>query len=49
MCGIIGLLQSLGRQVRVNLRRDEVGVAEQFLDAAQVGARVEQVSGVAVT
>jgi len=46
---VVGLLQPLRRDVRVNLRRDEVRVAEQFLHAAQIRAGIEQVRGVAVT
>ena len=46
---VVGLLQPLRRDVRVNLRRDEMRVAEQFLHAAQVRARVEQMRRVAVT
>ncbi len=45
---VVGLLQPLGRDVRVNLRRDEVGMSEQLLHAAQVRARVEQMRRVAV-
>ena len=45
---VVGLLQPLGRDVRINLRRDEMRVAEQFLHAAQIRARVQQVRRVTV-
>ena len=45
---VVGLLQPLGRHVRINLRRDEMRVAEQFLHAPQIRARVQQVCGVTV-
>ena len=45
---VVGLLQPLGRHVRINLRRDEMRVAEQFLHAPQIRARVQQVRGVTV-
>jgi hypothetical protein len=48
MGGVVGFLQSLGSQVRVDLRGDEVRVAEQFLHAAQVRAGIEQMRGVTV-
>ena len=41
----VGLLQTLDRYVRVNLRCGKTGVAEQRLHAAQVRATIEQVSG----
>src|SRR2546425_189356 len=43
-------LRQPGRvEVRVDLRGDEVGVAEQLLDGPEVGAALEQVGGVRVT
>ena len=39
---VVSLLQPLRRDVRINLRRDEVRVAEQFLHAPQIRARVQQ-------
>ena len=39
------LLQPLARHVGVDLRGGNVGVAEQHLHHAQVGAMVEQVGG----
>ena len=39
------LLQPLARHVGVDLRRRDVGVAEQQLHHAQVGAVVDQVGG----
>src|SRR5262249_61143986 len=40
--------EPLGRDVRVALGGGEGGVAQELLDAAQVGAHVEQVRGEAV-
>ena len=45
MRGVVALLQSLRRYVRVHLRRRQVFVAEQFLDTANIGTGVEQVRG----
>ena len=42
---IVGALQSLGRDVGIDLRRDQVGVAQQFLHAAQIRPGVQQVCG----
>ena len=44
-----GGLEVVGRQVRVNLRRLDAGVAEQFLDRVKVGAAHHQMAGEAVT
>ena len=41
----VQLLQPLARDVGVDRRRRDVGVAEQHLHRAQVGAVVEQVRG----
>ena len=38
-------LQALARHVRVDLRGGDVGVAQQHLHHAQVGAVVEQMGG----
>lgn len=46
--GIVGLLEAIGGDVRVNLGGDEVSVAEKFLHAPKVRAGIEHVSGVAV-
>ena len=48
MGGVVGALEAFGGQVGIDLGGDQVGVAEQFLDAAQVRAGVEQVGGVTV-
>ena len=48
MRGIIGALKPLHCQVGINLRRDEVRVAHEFLHAVQVSASVEQMGGVTV-
>ena len=45
---VIGAFQSFGRDVSVNLRRGQVGMTQQFLDTAQVGALVQQMGGVTV-
>ena len=45
---VVGFLQSLSGDMRVNLRRDQMRVAEQFLHAAQIRARVQQVRRVTV-
>src|SRR5438874_762792 len=37
----VGVVQAVGGYVRVNLRRAEAAVAEQFLDATDVGPGVE--------
>jgi len=43
MVHCVQLLQSLARNVRVDRRRRDVGVTEQELDNAQIGAMVQQV------
>ncbi len=43
------LLQAFLIDVGVDLRRGDVGVAEHFLDHAQVGTVVQQVGGEGVT
>jgi hypothetical protein len=48
MRGVIGLFQPLRREMRVHLRRHEMGVAQQFLHAAQIRAGIEQMRGVTV-
>ena len=45
---LVDLLKPLRRDVGVNLCGGEVGVTEEFLHAAQVGAGVEHVRGEAV-
>ena len=45
---VISPLQTVGRQVGVDLRRDQMRMAKQFLNAAQIGAGIENMSGVAV-
>src|SRR5437588_6673875 len=44
----VRFLQALDGDVRVNLRRRQARVSKQRLDAAQVRAAIEQVSGEAV-
>src|SRR4051812_2772854 len=41
----VDVFQALGREVRVDLRRGDVGVAEHLLNRAQVAAAGEQVRG----
>ena len=48
MGAVVGAFQAFGRQVGVDLGGGQVRVAEQFLHAAQVGARIQQVGGIAV-
>ena len=48
MGGIVGFFEALDGDVSVDLRGGEVGVAEEFLDAAEIGAAVKEVCGVAV-
>jgi len=48
MRGVVGLLQPLGGDVGVNLRRNEMRVAKQFLHASQIRAGIQQVCRVAV-
>ena len=45
MSFVINLFQPLHRDVRVNLGRRKTRVAEEFLDAAQIGAGIQQVRG----
>src|ERR1700722_14822287 len=45
---VVSLFQPLRRDVRVNLRRDEMRVAEQFLHAPQIRTRVQQMRRVTV-
>ena len=46
---LVDLFQAFGRDVRVDLRGGKIGVAEEFLDAAQIRAGVEHVRGETVT
>jgi hypothetical protein len=45
---LMNLAQAIPGDMSVNLSRADVGVAEQFLDHAQVGAVFEQMGGEAV-
>ena len=49
MRSLVDFAQAGGADVRVDLRRHQALVAEQFLHAADVGAAVEQVRGEAVS
>ena len=46
--GVVNLLHAGGGDVGVNLGGAEVGVAEQFLDAAEICPVIEQMGGEAV-
>lgn len=45
---VVGLLQPLGAHVRIDLGGDQMRMAQQFLDAAQIRPGIEQVRRVAV-
>ena len=45
---VVGSLEPFGGQVGIDLGRDQVGVAEQLPDAAQVSATIEQVGRITV-
>ncbi len=45
---LVSPLKPFGSEMSIDLRGDEVGVAKQFLHAAQVSAAVQQVGGIAV-
>ena len=45
---VVRALQSLCRQMRVNLRRHEMRVAEQFLHTAQIRAGIQQMRRITV-
>jgi hypothetical protein len=44
VCLLVGASQSLGRDVRIHLRRGQALVTEQFLDDTEIGATFEQVA-----
>src|SRR5215207_5899754 len=46
---LVDRTETLARQVRVDLRGREVGVTEELLHGAEVGAPLEQMGGVGVT
>jgi len=46
---VVGFFEAFGGDVGVDLGGDEMSVAEEFLDAAEVSASVEHMGGVAVT
>ena len=41
----VGALQPLGRDVRVDLRAGQAGVAEHLLNRPKIGTALEQMSG----
>ena len=45
---VVGFFEAVGGDVGVDLGGDEVGVAQEFLDAAEVGAGVQHVGRIAV-
>ena len=49
MTFLIDLDETIGRKVRVDLGRDQMGMSQKLLNASQIGARVDQVGGKAVT
>ncbi len=48
MRSLITSVETFRCDMRVNLRRNEMGVAQKLLDAAQIGPGVEDVGGEAV-
>ena len=48
MGSVVGPLESLGRQVGIDLRGHQVRVAKQLLHAAEVRTRIEQMGRIAV-
>ena len=42
---VVSPLQAFGGDVGIDLRRDQVRVTKQFLDAPQISPRIEQVRG----
>ena len=48
VCSLVGLTESPGTDVSVDLRRCQALVSEEFLDAAEVGSPIEHVAGKAV-
>ena len=48
MSGVVGFFEPFDGDVGVNLRGGEVGVTEEFLDAAEIGAAIEEMRGVTV-
>ena len=48
MRGVVGFLEAFGGEMRVDLGRDEMRMAQQFLDAAQIRSGIQQVRGVTV-
>ena len=45
---VIGAFEAVGGDMGIDLRGDEMGVAKEFLYAAEIGAGIEHVRGVAV-
>ena len=48
MGGVVGFFEAFDGDVCVDLRGGEVGVAEEFLDTAEIGAAIEERGGVTV-
>ena len=46
---VVGFFDALHRDMGVNLRRRQVGVSEERLDASQIGAVIQKMGGKAVT
>ena len=47
--GVVDLGEVLKVKMGIDLRRGDVGMTEQFLDAAQIGARLQQMAGKRMT
>src|SRR5262245_12549969 len=48
VCAVVGFLESLGGDVSVHLRSPQMSMPQQLLHASQIGAGIEEMSGVAV-
>src|SRR3954451_5621218 len=46
---IVGLFQPFRREMRINLGRNEMSMAQELLNASKVRPGIEQVSGITVT
>ena len=46
---VVGFFEAVSGDVGIDLGGDQMRVAQQFLDAAQVGARIQKVRGVTVS
>jgi len=46
---VVSFFEPFGGQMCINLRRNQVRMAKQFLDAAQIRARIEQMGRITMT